>query len=125
MVGVATRNANLHCNGYQSLVGMDAESWGWELGRNKLYHNRVAAGQVPSPFYPTPNGNERFPVPEEFEVVLDCDQGILAFHVDGQYLGVAFRGLKNKTLYPIISCVWGHAEISIKYLGGLDRKCFY
>lgn len=46
-----------------------------------------------------------------------------AFVADGQYLGVAFTGLKGKKVYPIVSAVWGHCEITMKYLGGLDRKC--
>lgn len=50
------------------------------------------------------------------------DEGTLAFVVDGQYLGLAFRGLKGKKLYPIVSAVWGHCEITMKYIGGLDRK---
>ena len=57
-----------------------------------------------------------------FTVVLDMDEGTLAFVVDGQYLGVAFRGLKGRKLHPIVSAVWGHCEITIKYLGGLGRK---
>jgi SPRY domain-containing SOCS box protein 1/4 len=40
---------------------------------------------------------------------------------DGQYLGVAFRGLQGKKLYPIVSTVWGHCEITMKYVNGLDR----
>ena len=55
-------------------------------------------------------------------VVLDMDEGTLAFVVDGQYLGVAFRGLKGMKLHPIVSAVWGHCEITMKYIGGLDRK---
>lgn len=50
------------------------------------------------------------------------DDGTLSFVVDGQYLGVAFRGLKGKKLYPIVSAVWGHCEITMKYIGGLDRE---
>ena len=52
------------------------------------------------------------------------DEGTLAFVVDGQYLGVAFRGLKSKKLFPIVSAVWGHCEITMKYIGGLDRMLF-
>lgn len=55
-------------------------------------------------------------------VVLDMDEGTLAFVVEGQYLGVAFRGLKGRKLYPIVSAVWGHCEITMKYIGGLDRE---
>lgn len=50
------------------------------------------------------------------------DEGTLAFVVDGQYLGTAFRGLKGRKLHPIVSAVWGHCEITMKYIGGLDRK---
>lgn len=53
------------------------------------------------------------------------DEGTLAFVVDGQYLGVAFRGLKGKKLYPIVSAVWGHCEITMKYIGGLDRNFYF
>ena len=55
-------------------------------------------------------------------VVLDMDEGTLAFVVDGQYLGVAHRGLRGQKLYVIVSAVWGHCEITLKYIGGLDRK---
>ena len=53
------------------------------------------------------------------------DEGTLAFVVEGQYLGVAFRGLKGKKLYPIVSAVWGHCEITIRYIGGLDREYWF
>ena len=58
-----------------------------------------------------------------FLVVLDMDDGTMSFVVESQYLGVAHRGLKGKKVYPIVSAVWGHCEITLKYIGGLDRKC--
>jgi len=120
VVGEATSEAILHTNGYQSLVGANGESWGWDLGRNKLYHDLK---NNPGITYPSVlNTDETFVVPESFYVVLDMDEGTLAFVVDGQYLGVAFRGLKGKKLYPIVSSVWGHCEITIKYIGGLDPE---
>ena len=122
VVGVATKDAPLHCVGYQSLVGNNDQSWGWDLGRNKLYHdlkNNPGGGKT----YPAIlNSDESFVVPDTFLVCLDMDEGTLSYIVDGQYLGVAFRGLKGKKLYPIVSAVWGHCEISMVYLGGLDRK---
>lgn len=156
VVGVATLTAPLHSVGYQSLVGSNDQSWGWDLGRNKLYHDsKNQAGTtypailksdenftVPDSFYGTvietpvvlfiisiSNGilSIRFPYSMSIRhknqtVVLDMDEGTLAFVVDGQYLGVAFRGLKGKKLYPIVSAVWGHCEITMKYIGGLDRE---
>jgi len=101
-------------------VGSNDQSWGWDLGRNKLYHdNKNQAGIT----YPAIlKSDENFTVPDSFYVVLDMDEGTLAFVVDGQYLGVAFRGLKGKKLYPIVSAVWGHCEITMKYIGGLDPE---
>ena len=50
------------------------------------------------------------------------NEGVLGFAVGNNYLGPAFRGLRGKKLFLIVSAVWGHCEISMKYLGGLDRK---
>ena len=162
VVGVATKDAPLHCVGYQSLVGSTTDSWGWDLGRNKLYHDSKNNPGVSYPRHVAENGNtvtstaaataaaaaaaaaatssasaanngngaasgtassaENFVVPDKFHVVLDMDEGTLSFVVDGKYLGVAFRGLKGKKLYPIVSAVWGHCEITARYIGGLDRK---
>ena len=61
-------------------------------------------------------------VPNSFLVVLDMDEGTLSCVVDGQYLGIAFRGSKGKKLYLIVSAVWGHCEITMKHFGGLDCK---
>ena len=32
MVGIATKDASLHNTGYVTLIGKNAESWGWNLG---------------------------------------------------------------------------------------------
>ncbi|KAK9701985.1 SPRY domain [Popillia japonica] len=120
VVGVATAEAPLHSVGYQSLVGSTDTSWGWDLGRNKLYHDSKNNAGVTYPALLKPD--ETFIVPDKFLVVLDMDEGTLSFVVDGQYLGVAFRGLKGRKLYPIVSAVWGHCEITMKYIGGLDPE---
>ncbi|KAG5683042.1 hypothetical protein PVAND_012349 [Polypedilum vanderplanki] len=120
VVGVATIDAPLHSVGYHSLVGSSDQSWGWDLGRNKLYHDSKTGTGITYPAILKPD--ETFLVPDKFMVALDMDEGTLSFIVDGQYLGVAFRGLKGKKLYPIVSAVWGHCEISMKYIGGLDPE---
>ncbi|KAL8198350.1 UNVERIFIED_CONTAM: SPRY domain-containing SOCS box protein 1 [Gekko kuhli] len=118
VVGVATAEAPLHSVGYTTLVGNNHESWGWDLGRNRLYHD---GKNQPSKTYPAfLEPDETFIVPDSFLVVLDMDDGTLSFIVDGQYMGVAFRGLKGKKLYPVVSAVWGHCEIKMRYLNGLD-----
>ncbi|NWY65888.1 SPSB1 protein, partial [Erithacus rubecula] len=111
VVGVATAQAPLHSVGYTTLVGNNHESWGWDLGRNRLYHD---GKNQPSKTYPAfLEPDETFVVPDSFLVVLDMEDGTLSFVVDGQYMGVAFRGLKGKKLYPVVSAVWGHCEIRI------------
>ena len=66
---------------------------------------------------------EFFLVPDKFLVVLDMDEGTLSYIVDGQYLGVAFADLKDKgPLYPMVSSVWGHCEITMRYINGLERE---
>ena len=47
------------------------------------------------------------------------DAGTLGFMADGQWLGTAFSGLGGLTLYPVVSCVWGHCEVTMRYLNGL------
>ena len=59
-------------------------------------------------------------MPDEFLMCLDMDQGTLSFAANGQYFGEAFRGLKGKKLFPIVSTVWGHCEIRMQYINGLD-----
>ncbi|KAM9812311.1 SPRY domain-containing SOCS box protein 1-like isoform X2 [Syngnathus typhle] len=124
VVGVATVEAPLHSVGYTALVGSDSESWGWDLCRNRLYHDGknhpVSSTTLTYPCFLEPD--ESFVLPDSLAVILDMDEGSLSFMVDGQYLGVAFRGLKGKRLYPIVSAVWGHCEVTIRYVNGLDRK---
>jgi len=120
VVGVATAEAPLHSVGYQSLIGNNENSWGWDLGRNKVYHDsKNQSGET----YPSSlTSDETFVVPDKFLLVLDMDEGTLSFVVEGQYLGVAHRGLRGKKLHPIVSAVWGHCEITMKYIGGLDPE---
>jgi len=120
VVGVATAEAPLHSVGYQSLIGNNEHSWGWDLTRNKVYHDsKNLSGET----YPASlSTEENFVVPDKLLVVLDMDEGTLGYVVDGQYLGVAHRGLRGQKLYLIVSAVWGHCEITLKYIGGLDPE---
>jgi hypothetical protein len=49
----------------------------------------------------------------------------MAFATDTTYLGVAFRNLRGRSLHPIVCAVWGHCEITMRYLGMLDREFHY
>lgn len=120
IIGMSEGRTQLHCVGYQSLIGSGDESWGWDLGRNRACHN-TKNSNIPPPVYPKMlKQDETFIVPDTFQMCLDMDEGTLSYLADGQFLGVAFRGLKGKKLYPIVSAVWGHCEITMKYINGLD-----
>nr|CDJ82897.1 SPla RYanodine receptor SPRY and SOCS protein domain containing protein [Haemonchus contortus] len=119
VVGVATKAAALHAMGYTSLIGTNTESYGWDLTRGECHHDSKNC----SPWqYPTgvPMRPDYTPIPDKFYCILDMDDGYMAFATDQHYLGVAFRNLQGKTLYPIVSAVWGHCEITMKYLGGIE-----
>ncbi|XP_037627970.1 SPRY domain-containing SOCS box protein 1 [Sebastes umbrosus] len=120
VVGVATTDAALHSVGYTALVGSNAESWGWDLCRSKLYHDGKNHPGKTYPAFLEPD--DTFIIPDSLLVVLDMDEGTLGYIVDGHYLGVAFRGLKGRKLYPVVSAVWGHCEIRIRYINGLDPE---
>lgn len=120
IIGMSEGRTQLHCVGYQSLIGSGDESWGWDLGRNRACHNTKNTN-IPPPVYPKMlKPDESFTVPDTFQMCLDMDEGTLSYLADGQFLGVAFRGLKGKKVYPIVSAVWGHCEITMKYINGLD-----
>ncbi|XP_051900492.1 SPRY domain-containing SOCS box protein 4-like [Pristis pectinata] len=116
-VGVGTSRARLQAPGYRTLLGgEDGESWAWGLVDNRLYHAGKALHSYPDVSVGP------FPVPESVVVILDSDEGTLSFMVDGRYLGVAFQGLKDKTLYPMVSCVWGNCGISLTYINHLPGQ---
>uniref|UniRef100_A0A1I8AAH3 B30.2/SPRY domain-containing protein n=1 Tax=Steinernema glaseri TaxID=37863 RepID=A0A1I8AAH3_9BILA len=124
VVGIASKAASLHAIGYTSLIGSNTESYGWDLIRNKCYHDskNTSGWSYPSNGNGTLRAEDSFMVPDKFYCILDMDEGYMAFATDEEYLGVAFRGLKGKQLYPIVSAVWGHCEITMRYLGGLDPE---
>ena len=102
---------NIFSPGYQSLVGGNVHSWGWDLGRGKAFHNSESQPGVP---YPAISPSCSLTAPDRFLMVLDMDLGTLSFVSNGFYLGVAHTGLKGKTLFPMVSSVWGHCEVGLK-----------
>ncbi|XP_013133696.1 PREDICTED: F-box/SPRY domain-containing protein 1 [Papilio polytes] len=112
VVGISTRDAPLQCQGYVGLLGSDEQSWGWNLVDNHLLHNGQTQGH-----YPCLNNCPKYQVGERIRVVLDCEIGTLSFERSYEFLGVAFRGLPNRKLYPTISAVYGNTEVSMVYLG--------
>ncbi|CAI4233383.1 unnamed protein product [Auanema sp. JU1783] len=122
VVGVGTKGASLHAVGYTSLIGTDEESYGWDLTRGECYHDSKHCAPWTYPMDVNGRSGDDYSVPDKFFCILDMDEGFLAFATEKDYLGVAFRNLKGKTVYPIVSAVWGHCEITMKYLGGLEPQ---
>lgn len=144
VVGIGTEKAQLRKIGYCALVGSCDQSWGWDLGRNALRHG----GEIIAPaciassnnndgenhnklsYPPLDDYDTNFIVPTNFLCVLDMDAGTMGFIADGQWLGTAFDGLnkirtgtgEQENFYPIVSCVWGHCEVTMRYVNGLNSK---
>jgi len=113
VVGVATRDCPLSEPGYKRLVGSNSHSWGWCLKTMKVYHDsRKFRHGVP---YPR-DVDDKLKVPDTFLMILDMDRGTLSFQVDNDFLGVAFSGLRGEELFPIVSAVWGHCEVTLTYI---------
>lgn len=47
VVGIATKDASLQCNGYVALIGNNEHSWGWNLVENNLIHKGRLCGSYP------------------------------------------------------------------------------
>ena len=58
----------------------------------------------------------------KFFCILDMDDGTLSFANGKYFLGVAFRNLKGKTLYPMIISRYGSCILKVRYLGGISGK---
>ncbi|KAM9353462.1 SPRY domain-containing SOCS box protein 4 [Symphorus nematophorus] len=138
VLGVSTQNCPLQASGYNVLVGGDAQSWGWELKTNQLWHAGQSVGLYPGQrkrshseaveeFRPQSSSSSHTKmapllIPERILLVLDADAGTLGFVVDGSFLGVAFKDLPGGVdLFPAVSSVRGGASIGLRYLNGATR----
>uniref|UniRef100_A0A0N4ZKM0 B30.2/SPRY domain-containing protein n=1 Tax=Parastrongyloides trichosuri TaxID=131310 RepID=A0A0N4ZKM0_PARTI len=125
VIGVATSEEVLHADTYMSLVGSSNESYGWDIVNLmcSTNHNNNDTWEYPDTewkdYRDETNSNT---VPETIYCILDMDEGYMAFATKDDYLGVAFRNLKGKTLYPMVSAVWGHCEVTMKYRGSFPPE---
>lgn len=91
MVGVGTKKAKLSAeHKFLSLLGMDKESWGFSY-RGVIQHD----GKIKN--YSKPFGEGCL-----VGVYYDSWRGIIQFYVNRKSLGIAFTGLRNVSLYPMI-----------------------
>ena len=93
------------------------------LGESHYY---TSEGEPFDGYYPNAQApNESVPV--RVVLIVDCDNGWIGYCANGKWLGIAFSNLKKwdeesqsyklpGPLYPVISCVWGNCEVSMKPL---------
>lgn len=103
MVGVGTKNTNMkHYNDiFCSLLGIDEESWGFSY-KGLFQHNGEYEDYEPG-----------FTQGSIIGVHLDMWNGTLSFYKNGEYLGIASRGLKGKTLYAMASSTAAQSKMRI------------
>ncbi|XP_046353158.2 SPRY domain-containing SOCS box protein 3-like [Haliotis rufescens] len=93
MVGVGTQHTDLdkYKHIFCSLIGRDGESWGLSYC-GSLHHKSLKKAYA-----------SKFGQGSIIGVHLDMWHGMLSFYKNRKPLGVAFRGLQGKTLFPMVS----------------------
>lgn len=103
MVGVATNLAPLATGqrSYCSLLGREAESWGWSYqgytqhgGRQQKYGTKWGQG-------------------DRLGVHVDLWRGSLEFYLNRKPLGVAFTNLRGKTVFPVICSTAAKSSLTL------------
>ncbi|KAJ8317952.1 hypothetical protein KUTeg_003043 [Tegillarca granosa] len=93
MVGVGTSHVDL--NQYRhmfcSMIGLDSESWGLS------YTGTVQNKRIKQPY------SDKYGQGSIIGVHLDMWHGTLSFYKNRRPLGIAYRGLHGKVLYPMVS----------------------
>jgi len=107
MVGVTTENLDFSDSrhNFASVIGQDAESWGFSYQGYKQ-HAGIKSKYAGNPYLLHNSDIRSDPVWAIGSLVgvhLDTFRGTLEFYLNRRPLGVAFQGLKNKQLYPIVS----------------------
>lgn len=107
MIGIGTENFNINQSKqeFTNLLGSDAESWGMKFN-GSLYHNSKAQSYNPI---------AGFTMGSIIGVHLDMWNGTLEYYLNRVPLGIAFTGLKNKVLYPMISSTAAHSIMKLTF----------
>lgn len=123
MIGIGTDAFDINQSNEQfcDLLGCDSESWGMKFD-GSLHHNNQTHAYNPV---------AGFTIGSIIGIHLNMWNGTLEYYLNRIPLGIAFDGLKNKVLYPLLSStashtvmklIFAHSEphslslISVKYL---------
>lgn len=93
MFGIGTKKARLHVNSFINLLGEDDNGWGLSH-KGLLWHGSVGLHYT-----------KKFKENEATTIGLLFDgiTGTLSYYKDGEYLGVAFWGLNEVTIFLFIT----------------------
>ena len=118
MVGICTGEFPYHSflHKFVNLLGMDDNSWGISyLGRSQ--HNRQFRIYMPS-----------FNQGDVIGVYLDMEKGTVLFAKNGQWYGPPLRGVRGKSVYPILSSTAKRTRMrlirSISTVSSLQSICY-
>ena len=105
MIGIGTENFNINQSNLEfcNLLGCDSESWGMRFD-GTLHHNKKSSSY---------NLLAGFTMGSIIGVHLDMWNGKLEYYLNRIPLGVAFSGLQNKILYPLLSSTASHTVMKL------------
>lgn len=103
MVGLVLGSMDLdtHRHNFCSLLGQDSHSWGFS------YHGYIQHRGVQTSY------GKSWQAGDTLGVHLDSWMGTVEFYLNRQPLGIAFRGLRGKELYPVISSTAAKSEMKL------------
>ncbi|XP_023247434.1 SPRY domain-containing SOCS box protein 3 isoform X2 [Copidosoma floridanum] len=112
MVGVGTKKTNLlrATNSFESLLGMDGESWGYSYRGNIQHGGQMKAYQG------------SFNKGNLVGVHLDTWKGVLQFFLNRKPLGIAFTGLRGFKLYPMVCSTAAKSKMRITYCSSIPAS---
>ena len=101
------------------VLGSDDQSVGWDLISKEIIFNGI-----PDKSYPERKDIE---VPDNILMILNMDDGVLAFQSPTQDFGVAFRGLKRMGSTFHVAAALGAPgdEVKLEYIGSIGMLSVY
>ncbi|XP_018561214.1 SPRY domain-containing SOCS box protein 3 isoform X2 [Anoplophora glabripennis] len=103
MVGVGTSKIVLSDWKFRfcSMLGIDSQSWGYS------YHGNIQHNQLVRKYA------SQFGLGSIVGVHLDMCNGTLEYYVNRKPMGIAFKGLKGRELYPMVSSTAAQSAVRI------------
>ncbi|CAG9812422.1 unnamed protein product [Phaedon cochleariae] len=103
MVGVGTSKIDLSDWKFRfcSMLGIDSQSWGYSYHGN-IQHNKLVRKY-----------GSQFGLGSIVGLHLDMCKGTLEYHVNRKPMGIAFSGLKQHDLYPMVSSTAAQSAVRI------------